>query len=126
MPFRSPLWKHLELIRSMRRARATWEEVAQEVAKREGRPVHYTTIYNFFKRYAARLKKTGRGQPLGFEPLPGEAPAPAPPAAAKPAPNPSAPPGADDDLLEPVEPETVTDRKIRAMREKRQRDQPPK
>ena len=129
-PGRSPLWKHLDEIRSMRRARATWEEVAKRIGELEGRTIHHTVIYNFFKRYANRLKKTGMGQPLGFEPLPGEAPSSptydvqaARAAAQKPAIKPPTPPGADDDLLEPAVEETVSERAAREARERRQRNQ---
>jgi hypothetical protein len=86
LPHRSPLWKHLELIRSMRLGRHTWEQIADRISEIQGESVHPTTVYNFFKRYADRLKRTGRGQALGFEPLPGDAtpaaPGPAQPAAA--------------------------------------------
>src|SRR2546430_2152792 len=76
-PYQSPLGAHLDLIRSMRRARKTWQEIAKQIGDIQGKPIHPSTVFNFFKRYVDRLERNrqkGRagGQPLGYEPLPGE------------------------------------------------------
>src|SRR4051812_4947262 len=82
-PFQSPLEKHLDVIRSMRRGRKTWEEIAAHVSglqRAEGvqdYQVHRSTIFNFYKRYVDRLERQrSKGKPgakpLGFEPVPGE------------------------------------------------------
>jgi hypothetical protein len=88
-PFHSPLWQHWELIRSMRRARKTWKQVAEALEQVHGLKTSHKTIHNFVKR-ALRIRKEGR-LPFGWEdpePEPSQpAPAPAKPAAgAKPAP----------------------------------------
>ena len=61
-PFQSPLWRHWELIRSMRRGRKMWKEIAEVLEKEHGLKTSHKTIQNFFKR-AQRIRK--EGLPLG-------------------------------------------------------------
>src|ERR671922_2723130 len=76
-PFQSPLWQHWELIRSMRRGRKMWKEIAEVLEKEHGLKTSHKTIQNFFKR-AQRIRK--EGLPLGWEDpeLTPRQPAPAP------------------------------------------------
>jgi hypothetical protein len=129
-PFQSQLWPHLETIRQMRRERKMWTEIADHL-KTKGVTVSYRTVRNFF----LRTRSPKRRIPAGFEEALGvvpKQPATVPAGPAQPAasvrsqPKPSAPPGADDDLLEPVVEETVSERKVRELREKRQKNPPTK
>jgi hypothetical protein len=69
--YQSPLWPHLEHIRSWRRARLTWREIKERL---EGEPyhVHLTiqAIHSFFSTASKRKEP-----PIGFDSLPGQ-PAP--------------------------------------------------
>jgi hypothetical protein len=60
----SPLWPHLETIRSMRRQRKKWTEIADHLANDHGVKVTFRTVRNFFKRSTDPNRKL----PLGFEP----------------------------------------------------------
>ena len=51
-PGESPLWPHLETIRSMRRARKSWVVIAFELRKSHGIETTSSTVYRFFKRAA--------------------------------------------------------------------------
>src|ERR671922_2825355 len=83
-PFQSPLWQHWELIRSMRRGRKMWKEIAEVLEKEHGLKTSHKTVQNFFKR-AQRIRKEG-GLPLGWEDAePAAVPSAPPPA--KPAPH---------------------------------------
>jgi hypothetical protein len=78
-PFSSPLWEQLDLIRSKRRGRETWKEIATHLNTAEGLNtrglnIHYKTLQNFFKRVSEREK-----MPLGWEDPPPSAAAPAQP-----------------------------------------------
>lgn len=126
-PGQSPLWDHWPLIRSLRKARKTWAEVAAAVEEASGKKltVAPSTVCNFYRRIEERKRRGKRPFPIGYE-----EPAPAAPsvpaqrsAGVRPQPKPPVPPGADDDMLEPVVEETVSERKARELREKRQRDQ---
>ena len=64
-PFRSVLRPYLDEIRRMRRARHTWNEIAQHLAVTYAIQIAPPTVYLFFKR--ATRRKT---LPLGFEDLP--------------------------------------------------------
>jgi hypothetical protein len=124
-PFRSKLEPYFEEIRAARKAKKTWVEIADQLKGRvETTP---QGVFYFFK--SKRRKKYA----LGMEPdepdqPPASVPAgPAQPAAGvRPRPKPPAPPGSDDDLLEPVVEETVSERKVRELREKRQKNPPTK
>ena len=70
-PYKSPLWPHLETIRSMRRAHKTWAEIADHLEQTHTLKTDFTTICNFFRRVSKRKK-----QPLGFEPESFAAPEP--------------------------------------------------
>ena len=127
-PFQSQLWPHLETIREMRRARKTWAEITKHL-QTQGVTVSYRTVRNFF----LRTRSPKRRIPAGFEEALGvvpKQPATVPAGPAQPAagvrsqPKRSAPPGADDDLLEPAVEETVSERAAREARERRQRNQP--
>jgi hypothetical protein len=83
-PFSSPLRAHIALIRSLRRARKTWQEIAQVLEREHGLKASYKTIQAFFKRVVARDTL-----PLGFEP---DQPKPQPP--------PARPPEEADDIYE--------------------------
>jgi hypothetical protein len=85
-PHESPLWPHLQLIRTMRLGRHTWAEIAEAIHKAGGPKAAVNTVYQFYKRVAERAKK-GKGLPLGFEdPFAGTnaPPAPARPSAGTP------------------------------------------
>lgn len=73
-PFRSPLWPHVDLIRSERQAHKTWEEIAQKLQREFGITTHFTTIYNFLKRVSERNRKGKRKLPLGYDPVSDSAP----------------------------------------------------
>src|SRR5258705_433821 len=59
-PYESPLWQHLETIRSLRRQRKTWAAIAAHLEETHGLKTSLRTVRNFFKRVRA-----GR-VPLGF------------------------------------------------------------
>jgi hypothetical protein len=59
-PYQSPLWKHLETIRTLRRKRETWAMIARHLEDTHGLKVSGATVFKFFKRAAS-----GR-VPLGF------------------------------------------------------------
>ncbi|HEY0790252.1 MAG TPA: hypothetical protein VGD78_04230 [Chthoniobacterales bacterium] len=65
-PNQSPLWDHLELIRTMRMGRHTWAEIAEGIKDAGGPKVGLTTVYNFYKRAVDRARK-GKPRPFGFE-----------------------------------------------------------
>jgi hypothetical protein len=59
-PYQSPLWKHLETIRTLRRKRETWAIIALHLEDAHGLKVSKATVFKFFKRAT-------RGHvPLGF------------------------------------------------------------
>ena len=60
-PYESPLWQHLETIRSLRRQRKTWAAIAVHLEESRGLKTSLRTVRNFFKRACA-----GR-VPLGFD-----------------------------------------------------------
>jgi hypothetical protein len=66
--YQSPLWPHLEHIRSWRRSRLTWREIKERL---EGEPysVNLTiqAIHSFFMTASKRKEP-----PLGFDSLPGQ------------------------------------------------------
>ena len=65
-PYQSPLWKHLETIRTLRRKRQTWAAIALHLKESHGLATTSTTVFKFFKRAAI-----GR-VPFGFDdPRPG-------------------------------------------------------
>jgi hypothetical protein len=59
-PYESPLWQHLETIRSLRRRRKTWAAIAVHLEESHGLTTSLRTVRNFFKR-----ARSGR-VPLGF------------------------------------------------------------
>lgn len=66
-PFSSPLWDHVDLIRSKRRARETWKDIAVYLDTKEGLSTYglhisYKTIHAFFKRACQR-----ETLPLGWD-----------------------------------------------------------
>jgi hypothetical protein len=63
-PYESPLWPHLEAIRSLRRQRKTWAAIAAHLEETHGLKTSLRTVRNFFKRARA-----GR-VPLGFNETP--------------------------------------------------------
>jgi hypothetical protein len=58
----SPLWPHLDLIRSMRLQRKKWAEIAEHLKDDHGVDVTFRTVRNFFKR----ATDPNRKRPLGF------------------------------------------------------------
>jgi hypothetical protein len=76
-PHESPLWPHLQLIRTMRLGRHTWAAIAEAIHQAGGPKVAVNTVYQFYKRVADRARK-GKGLPLGFEDPFAGTPAPAP------------------------------------------------
>ena len=66
-PYKSKLWEHEELIRSMRRKRMNWVEITTCLQREHGLTIGSKTVYNFFKRLS-RAKKKNR--PLGFPEVP--------------------------------------------------------
>ena len=65
-PYQSPLWKHLETIRTLRRKRQTWAAIALHLKESHGLATSSATVFKFFKRAAI-----GR-VPFGFDdPPPG-------------------------------------------------------
>ena len=59
-PYQSPLWKHLETIRTLRRRHETWAEIALHLEDAHGLKVSRATVLKFFER------TTGGRVPLGF------------------------------------------------------------
>ena len=59
--FQSPLWPHLEEIRALRRARKSWREISETMAKEHGIKQTLQGVRLFFKRATARKEL-----PLGF------------------------------------------------------------
>ena len=59
-PYQSPLWKHLETIRNLRRKRKTWAMIALHLEDAHGLKVSTATVFKFFKR------ATSGRVPLGF------------------------------------------------------------
>src|SRR5215469_15181613 len=51
-PGQSPLWPHLETIRSMRRARKSWAEIVVHLEQTHGLKCNRESVYRFFKRAA--------------------------------------------------------------------------
>src|SRR5271166_4359284 len=49
-PYQSPLWKHLETIRTLRRKRETWAMIALHLEDAHGLKVSKSTVFKFFKR----------------------------------------------------------------------------
>jgi hypothetical protein len=60
-PYESPLWRHLDTIRALRRQRKTWAAIAAHLEETHGLKTSLRTVRNFFKRARA-----GRA-PLGFD-----------------------------------------------------------
>jgi hypothetical protein len=60
-PYSSPLWKHVDLIRAMRRGHRTWPEIARCLEQEHGLKTSYKTVHGFFKRLVSRDKL-----PLGW------------------------------------------------------------
>ena len=62
--YRSPLWKHLEEIRSWRRDQETWEAIADRLGVEYGIKISFQSVQSFFKRAIDPEHK----RPLGFVP----------------------------------------------------------
>ena len=60
-PYSSPLWKHVDLIRAMRRGHRTWPEIARCLEQEHGLKTSHKTVHGFFKRVVSRDKL-----PLGW------------------------------------------------------------
>jgi hypothetical protein len=60
-PYSSPLWKHVDLIRAMRRGHHTWPEIARCLEQEHGLKTSHKTVHGFFKRVVSRDKL-----PLGW------------------------------------------------------------
>jgi hypothetical protein len=60
-PYTSPLWKHVDLIRAMRRGHRTWPEIARCLEQEHGLKTSHKTVHGFFKRVVSRDKL-----PLGW------------------------------------------------------------
>src|SRR5436305_10769355 len=76
--FQSPLWPHLEEIRSLRRARKLWVEIAEHLKREHGIAMTYRAVRNFF----VRATNPKRRIPYGLEEHVGPTPraaAPLPP-----------------------------------------------
>jgi hypothetical protein len=65
LAWKSQLWPHEELIRSMRRARHSWPEIAACLQKDHGIKISYQSVRNFFVR-ASDPKRRRRGVPTGW------------------------------------------------------------
>src|SRR3979411_2095513 len=59
----SQLWPHLELIRSMRRQRKKWAEIADHLEREHSVKVTFRTVRNFFKRATDPKRKSPLGVP---------------------------------------------------------------
>ena len=126
--FQSALWPHLEEIRSLRRARKMWPEIAEHLHQKHGIRMTYRAIRNFF----VRATNPNRRIPIGMEEHVGAPPrqpvpaGPAQPAAAHQAPaRPSYPSPAEAAFTEPEpdDPAPVKTRKLKELREQREREQ---
>ena len=60
-PYTSPLWKHVDLIRAMRRGHRTWLEIARCLEQEHGLKTSHKTVHGFFQRVVSRDKL-----PLGW------------------------------------------------------------
>jgi hypothetical protein len=49
-PWQSELWDHLEEIRSLRRARATWKDIAAQLGEKHRVQITAAAVRNFFVR----------------------------------------------------------------------------
>lgn len=87
-PYGSPLWPHLDLIRSERQARKTWEEIAQKLHTEHGITTNFRTVHAFFKRVSQRARKGQEELPLGFVEPPRSVPPPPTKPATPPPPKP--------------------------------------
>jgi hypothetical protein len=67
-PYSSPLEPHIDLVRSMRRGRKTWPEIARRLELEHGLKTSHKTVQNWFKRWSDRVSK-GKPLPMGFEPV---------------------------------------------------------
>ena len=130
-PYQSPLRPHLETIRAMRRARKTWQQIAEHLQQAHGVKTSFTTVYNFFKRVTERARKGKSLLPLGYEEAPPAA-VPAGPAQPVGAPPPRQPTVDERPDWEPAPPPadglTELQRKRRAQwkREEEEKDNPPR
>ena len=61
----SPLWPHLELIRSMRRQRKKWADIADHLEADHGVKVTFRTVRNFFKRATDTHRRSTGAHPSG-------------------------------------------------------------
>jgi hypothetical protein len=80
-PWQSKLWDHLEEIRSLRRARATWKDIAAHLGEKHGVQITAAAVRNFF----VRSRNPNLRLPDGLEhlrPAPPEHPSGATPASA--------------------------------------------
>jgi hypothetical protein len=84
----SALWDHVETIRTLRRSRKTWKEVAGHLEKAHGLKLSDRTIRNFYVRYTARLR--AGTLPAGYEPEPQPTPLPPEPQTPTRSPRPAA------------------------------------
>lgn len=84
----SALWDHVETIRTLRRSRKTWKEIAEHLAKGHGLKLSDRTIRNFYVRYTARLR--AGTLPAGYEPEPQPTPLPPEPQTPTRSPRPAA------------------------------------
>lgn len=64
----SALWDHVETLRTLRRSRKTWKEIAGHLEKAHGLKLSDRTIRNFFVRYTERSR--AGTLPAGYEPEP--------------------------------------------------------
>src|SRR5438045_3657345 len=62
-PFQSPLWEHWDLIKSMRKRRKMWKEIAEVLKREHGLETSHKTIQNFFKRASNPKQK----RPMGWD-----------------------------------------------------------
>src|SRR5271165_1388646 len=60
-PYSSPLWKHVDLSRAMRRGHRTWPQIARCLEQEHGLKTSHKTVHGFFKRVVSRDKL-----PLGW------------------------------------------------------------
>jgi hypothetical protein len=67
--YRSALWPFYELIEERRQTGESWQQIADHIAAKTGKPVSLKAVHSFYARCAARLAKRGTIYPLGVKPV---------------------------------------------------------
>ena len=83
-PFQSKLNPYLDEIRTLRRARKTWQEIADAITERHGIKTNASSVYEFARRRANRPAPFGFDEPTSTNAAPVGEPVPPPVAQGEP------------------------------------------